>query len=724
MPKNHYLPFEHFVFRTPLFSYETKHKMNEYLNSNVFNEALYLASPIFSEQKQKQEYYDSKEKMLRSLYKYFSRSYSRCTPFGLFAGCSIGSFDVNTNIDIVAQENYKRRTRLDMNYLCALIQQIEKLPNIQPKLKFYPNDSIYEIGNQIRYVEYYYIDTRRIHQIISVHKTEYLDKILQISNQGATIKELSNSISGAYITYDEAEEFVQEMIAAQLLKSELEIQATCHNPLNRLIGQLQKLEDIPILYELEQIEQLLEKIDQANLGQSSILYEQLIQIIKDIGVGYESKYLFQTDMYKPTTVSTLSNCFIIQFNGLFSFLNKIVRKNNNNSLTAFRDAFYERYEEREIPLPHVMDMDMGIGYPVGQIDAGDVNHIVDDLVIPTTNSNTSLVSFNETDKILLSKYIDAIHSGSRVVFLDDIDFSEHDTEWSDMPNTLSVLCNIVTERKSNNTLVVIKNVGGSNAASLLGRFCHLNSEIYTLAQMITTKEQELEKSAIIAEISHIPESRTGNISMRPPLRDYEIHYLSNSGVELDKQISVADILVSIRNGQIILRSKKHDVEIIPRLTNAHNYSFNSMPIYHFLSDMQNQGLRNALGFNWHGIFDEFSYLPRLQYKNYILSLQRWNIKKIELNEMEKCNDDELLLKIRKLREKYGIPQEIVIQEGDNELYIDLENILSVRTMYSVVKNHSQLSIKEFLLSEFDSPVHGPEGSFCNEFIIPFYKKTK
>jgi hypothetical protein len=49
-----------------------------------------------------------------------------------------------------------------------------------------------------------------------------------------------------------------------------------------------------------------------------------------------------------------------------------------------------------------------------------------------------------------------------------------------------------------------------------------------LTKEIVEKEKKYHPDKILAEIVHIPESRT-NILRRPILRDYEIAYLSNSG---------------------------------------------------------------------------------------------------------------------------------------------------------------------------------------------------
>ena len=58
---------------------------------------------------------DKKCKIETSLVKYISRMSTRCTPFGLFATCSIGKIDETTQFDIT--NDVGRCTRLDMYYL-------------------------------------------------------------------------------------------------------------------------------------------------------------------------------------------------------------------------------------------------------------------------------------------------------------------------------------------------------------------------------------------------------------------------------------------------------------------------------------------------------------------------------------------------------------------------------------------------------------------------------
>lgn len=716
-----YQPFNNFIFRTPLLSIQSKNI--ELTNSNYFNEAIFLASPEFNKETQKGE---TSEKMMQSLYKYFSRSFSRCTPFGLFAGCSVGNFDEKTDLRLKPLKDYTRRTRFDMNYICALIQKIENEPALKDKLKYFPNDSMYDLAGKRRYVEYYYRGVQRIHNIISVDDNEYFDKILDASKIGATIKELASVVVDEEITFDDAKEFIEELIASQILKSELEAQVTGENPLNRLIEQLQVIKEKKYLPILLNVQLLLKKIDSSVLGESYPIYTEIINLIKNLEVDYELKYLFQADLYKPTLNAMLDIKFTNKANDLFLFLNNVTPKRDNENLNRFKEAFSTRYEDREVSLAKVLDRELGIGYPTRDDNSSDISVLVDDLIMPNigrSNSNTS-ITFNAITNIMLEKYMAAMRSGSNTIELEDSDFKFNtETNSNDLPDTISMMCNIVIDNNENYKTIV-KIVGGSSAANLMGRFCHVDSKIYNLVKSITEKEQELSKDAILVEIAHLPESRIGNIVLRPKLREYEIKYLAASCVEIENQLTISDIMISVKGNRVVLRSKMLNKEIIPHLTNAHNFSFNSMPAYHFLCDMQMQNKKNWFGLSWNGIFDSFEYLPRIEYKDFILSLQKWRIKKNEIEGLNKLSDEELIDKFKTIREKYRISKEVTLDEGDNELYVDLENALSIRTFLSAAKKHSTISLSEFVLGDFSSPVTDGNDYFNNEFIIPFYKNTR
>ncbi|RZF60233.1 lantibiotic dehydratase family protein [Sphingobacterium corticibacterium] len=741
---NPYRPFERFVFRSPLYPFSTfvRHlaeisasaeSFKTFFADKVIQEAIYLASPVLFEEllkflerglpNKKEE-----EKLRYSLVRYLSRMSTRCTPFGLFAGCSVGQLGSHTDILLEENKCYKRHTRLDMSYLCALSQDLGKSPDVRSHLRYFCNTSAYKLANEIRYVEYFYRGTRRVHHLSAVDHSEYLARVMEEASQGKRINELAALLVDDEISIEDASEFVAELVDSQLIFSELEPTVTGQEFLTKAIRHLDQLSTLSggngkvseTFHILKKVEALLETVDRTALGYTFPYYGGIRTEIDRLQTAYEPKHLFQTDMVKPAITAVAGQSVITNIMEALEFLNKLSPKTGETNLSRFRDAFRARYEDREVPLLNVLDNETGIGY--GQTNsAGDINPLVDDLVIPVLNNSTVNVAGNKVQSLLLKKYIEAATTNQYTIELDDRDFSFLTAQqWDDLPTTMSVMF-VLLQDDENASEIYIKSVGGPSATNLLGRFCHADTQIEAHVLDITQKEEELNPDVIFAEIAHLPESRTGNILLRPVLRKYEIPYLAKSGVDRDYQIPLSDLLVSVRNQKIRLRSKRLDKDIVPRLGSAHNFRINAMPVYQFLCDMQMQDRRPGLAFSWGAFAGECSWLPRVKYRNVILAAARWTVRRDEIkNLMDERDDMLLIIAITAWRQKLRIPVYAVLDEGDNELFIDFSNMLSVRTLLSTVKKRSSFVLEEFLFNPETAPVKGPEGTFTNEFIMSFY----
>jgi hypothetical protein len=583
-------------------------------------------------------------------------------------------------------------------------------------LRYYPNNSIYALGDFYRYIEYKYVKTKREHSISALRKSSLLEALLIQINSGLNIEEMVNILADDDSEKEEALEFVNQLIDFQFLVSELDANLTGSDEWERVFSLLSKIPALKPENEiLQRIKKLLCELDTTIIPREKT-YEAIKSEVKKLGVDYDDKYLLQTDLNMGTMVNTLSDRVPKKVLQAICFLNGIQKEKKSVQQLNFIKAFTQRYESREMPLATVLDTETGIGY-LQNSEMNDTHDILDKFSFKRKGSEAATQSWTAYDYILEKKIKASVSKNEKVISLSENDFPDFDSSWENIPATFSVMIGLLENEE-----IVIESSGNVSAAKLLGRFCNGNTEIYNLTNEIVEKEKKQYSDKILAEIVHIPESRTGNILRRPVLRAYEIAYLSNPGVPQDFNIGINDLTVSVTNNRIVLRSKRHNKEVIPCLSNAHNYSYKSLPIYHFLCDLQTQDVKPIFSFSWGILESHYDYFPRVYYKEVLLSKGKWIVFKNEIESFFKLNGNELFESFSIWRKQRQINQFVNWVDSDNTLLLDLEKVVCIALFLKSVKNYDRIILEEFVFSGESVVKNITSENFTNELILSFYKE--
>lgn len=729
---HHYLirPFSSHVLRTPLLplSFYTKIMEKEavisvfdLLQDPLVYEAFQLASPelvlLVEKYWEKPQSFSNKKAtaLAFSVLKYGARMASRCTPFGLFAGCTVGERGQTTNIVMENKELFKRHTQLDMQFWIALLQELAKQEDVKNTLNFRPNTTLYEVGSFYRYVEYRYKGTKREHSITALRKTDLLTLVYQKSKQEITIEALIELLADDASEHEDARGFVNQLIDFQFLVSDLDGALTTEKEWDRIHTILERVPNFEKTTTFfQRLKREIESLD-FGLVPKPNAYTAIKNVLTEANVTFDEKYLFQTDLMTATSVNTLHPKVYRQTLEALAFLNGIQEKHKSQTLEGFIKSFLYRYEGKEMPLALVLDTEIGLGYPVSK-QRNDTHELLESFHF-TNKNEIEIQTWSAYERILEQKLQTSVQQKQTVLELTEKDFPDFDCNWKEAPTTFSVMIELLKE-----DVVVLESSGNVSAAKILGRFCNGNEAIATLTSEIVAKEQAYDPNQIKAEVVHIPESRTGNILKRPPLRLYEIPYLSHSGVSEAYQIGLDDLMVSIQNNTVILRSKIHNKTVIPCLSNAHNYASKSLPLYHFLCDLQGQNDKPIYSFDWGVLLSHYSYFPRVVYKKVILSKAKWVVTADEISFLTQQPEAVFFEVFTKWRKERQLPRWVNWIQFDNTLLLDFDKELGAKLLINAVKKQPKIILEEFLFMENAAVSDAAQERYTNQIILSFYKE--
>ncbi|WP_165571995.1 lantibiotic dehydratase [Chryseobacterium vrystaatense] len=709
--------------------------MDYLYNDTIFKDALFLASPeLFYRWKSAIEADlsnavtdKSKEyrKLAISILKYYIRICSRATPFGLFSSYSI--IDLEKEVSTThSGGNFIPFYSVDLNIVFKILRKINNNPNIIKQQDYVINNTLYNIGKEYRYVEVTHSkEDSRDYILNSFERNEVLDLIISETKSPKSFADLVSLLLDSVdsIEIEQAEEYLSSLIEAQLLIGEFQLYLNHETPpLQQIINLFEKKE--PLLYDpeinilhkkIKKINDSLAALEKKEIGNNIQYYEEIFHVLDELEITYNKKFVINCNLKHTDIVPVIPEKTQKNIREAIEILSALttLKQQTHKTLDEFKEKFTERYGENLMPLNIALDNEIGIGY------SNNSNNAIQSDLVKKIQVNAEGSEDQQIEHSLKIKRIwNNILAKAKYSKLSEIDLSNDEfrnlihTEKTEnninLPDSLHAMVSVVDDNK-----ILIKGIGGVSALNLIGRFTCFDPEAAALASEISKSESQNNVNAISAEFDYIPDNRSSNLLVRNIKREYTLGYISkNSTVS---HIDLDDIYAGVRYGKIVLWSQKHKSMIKLYNSHAHNFHINSMPIYHFLCDLQCQNITEYLHINFDQlIFSYNNHFPRISWKNLILSPATWRITTSELKYLfPQKNDEDLLSYFNKIKSYYNIPRYVYLKDsGDNQLLIDTENKILLEIVRDAINEKESLILIEVLYNLNHKGIHD------NEYIFP------
>lgn len=680
----------------------TKKAIDQLLCQPEFLEAIYIASKDFYLElltAQKNGHYNNK--IIDTVIKYLIRMGSRCTPFGTFSGLSTGKITNRTDITL-KNGSFRKFIKPDSEFLEKIASILREKKEFRNHFLFQVNSSLYKFGSTYKFAEQTSTAKgNRKFKTTSVERSAPLDFILSKIN-ASSLEQIVQLFKDQGVDQEEAESFIDDLIQSQILVSNFEMGISTLELFETIRSAIDKIQSDDVF--INSVSTFFHQIESYNKYSDNVS----IDLLKDIdnlplAVADEDGARFQIDSYCQFDNCEINNDTVDAIKTAVGVIAPLTPASSSaNNIQLFTQDFYAKYDKQSVPISVVFDSENGINYG-GKGKA----------------SNDSPRGFNgDTFKFKLKIYTDSVRHNKEIVELNENDFDQFQYDGIKVNPSMAIFGKLA---KFNEKEVFQLNVCTSTATNTLTRFCEGDKDLNIKVQDLIDKEENYNTDKIFAEIVHVPRAKVNNVTSRPHLRSYEIPYLATSTKQNSQRLLISDLHIKIENNRLILFSKKLGKEVVPRLTTAHNFLINSLPIYHFLCDIQYYERQHYIYWDWEYLAAE-DFLPRVIFKNVILSPKIWNVALIKILESPiSSSNDELF---DKLRDLYRIPDIVyLIEPGKEDLYLDLSFRSCRHTLVKSLKKYKNVVLKEAIEQPLNSVVSGRNGVFANEIVIPMVDRN-
>jgi thiopeptide-type bacteriocin biosynthesis protein len=592
-------------------------------------------------------------KVFFTIWKYFNRAKFRSTPYGTFAGFSILSNAIHQDESKIVVDK-NQQVHEFIDWPVKNTLNFELSALLKNNCMLFCNSSYYFTTTSIRYIAC----TEGLFELAEIDKDDFVIKILESCLIPIRVNDLIIKLEISAEGKDEVVSLIEDMLSLQLLLSDYD----------------------PNIIGTDYFERIGVKAQQETP-------KYLIAQRKALSGGIDEKLLNAVP-------------------GLINFMQRLLPIDGREALNNFINRFKRKFEQKEVPLLMALDPEMGIGYDELE-QAGQVDDFIAQFY-GKQNKKQEQGAIENLKVALKKTFLEQVFNSKEPLQLEKLGLTLAD-ELVTIPNSFSMLMSISDD------LICVDQIGGSTANALSGRFTMADDIVYQHCKSLSGLEQAANPDVLFFDVAYMVETNVDNINRRKLVYDHQLSIL-NYDTSQDP-LSLDDIMLSIQGNEVILRSLKHNKRIVPRMASAYNYARSDLSVFRLLCDLQHQGIQTNLSLFIENLFPELPYYPRVQYKNIILSQQKWQIKKADVVSLT-VNDCRNYLK------QIGVNKCFKTGLSDQTLCFNVDSDLDLSSFILFMQKQNIVYLEEVLLPQNSSVIDDDGKPYLAQFILNIYHKEK
>lgn len=677
----------------------TKNLVEKWLKDPFFRQAIAFSSQSLSSQIRKDKINDS---TVLSLLKYFSRITSRGTPYGLLAFVTWGqtSHHASSQLDF---HLLTKRARPDMGWIQKYTETIFQDKAEFLNLEIQTNPIIIEQND--RYCINYFIE-KTDRQAASIKKNQLTALIFSYARTPLKINDLICLIQNHFPNAgtDKIIHVIQSLLEQQFLWYTLYPKLNTPSPFQEL------LKKVPEKYknDLDHIEKEINNYNLMPLEQGEeYLYDLSDHMSKKVA---SLRLPVQLDLGISSKQIDLPQKVLDNVAKAGEILWKLSALNLKPlPLKNYHSKFLGKYgQQRLVPLFDLLDPNKGLGLPNYEVSMRD-----------KPLESLEVTKYQEWLRHALSK---ALWNKEQEIVIDDDTISQNDQkiEKADACTSIDLFFEIYAKSAeaidSGDYQISINNYVDKGGATF-GRFIDiLDSEVTERLKQFYEEESKLAKDTLIVESFFLPQtSNAQNVAISPSFRSNVIDLLPGGASTLH----LNQIYVGATPEFLYLTNVNGDVEYRITTTNV-LVDIQAPEQLRFIRQISRERSRQIELWSW-GPNSASTYLPRVRYKNIILSPAKWWTSLSLIGAKENQSVTEIMDKLSNWANQFNLPEYVYITEGDNRLLINRTYKEHIKIAAAYLKKDKKIFFIEKIGQEKANWVESYKGKHSVEYVLPLIK---